>query len=103
MRQNTLKRFVLVCRASRQCLNSSEMLHLVLEQTSPSTVWFRDEPNESWWACNTQGWQGWGVVVGAQGMAMRGSRQRLDELNHTKMRGIPRPWRYGTAWLNEGL
>jgi hypothetical protein len=26
---------------------------MVSEQTSPSTVWFGDEPDESWWACNT--------------------------------------------------
>ena len=26
---------------------------MVSEQTSPSTVWFGDEPSGSWWACNT--------------------------------------------------
>ena len=26
---------------------------MVSEQTSPSTVWFGDEPGGSWWTCNT--------------------------------------------------
>jgi len=33
------------------------MLQMVSEQTSPSTVWFGDEPSGSWRACNTHGWQ----------------------------------------------
>jgi len=33
------------------------MLQMVSEQTSPSTVWFVDEPSGSWWACNTHGWR----------------------------------------------
>ena len=48
-----LKRLVLVCGVSRQSCKQSGMLHLVSEQTSPSTVWFGDEPGGSWWACNT--------------------------------------------------
>jgi len=68
-----LKRLVLVCRVSRQCLKSSEMLQMVSEQTSPSTTWFKDEPNGSWWACNTQGRRVRGVVADAQGMTISGS------------------------------
>jgi len=49
------------------------MLQVVSEQTSPSTVWFGDEPSGSWWACNTQGRWRMGVVAGAQGMTMSGS------------------------------
>ena len=30
---------------------------MVSEKTSPSTVWFGDEPNGSWWACITKGWR----------------------------------------------
>ena len=43
------------------------------------------------------------MVVGAQDMTMSGSRQLLKEPNHTGMRGILRPCKYGTAWLKEGL
>lgn len=38
-----------------QYLNSSRMLQLVSEQTSHSTMWFEDEPSESWWVCNARG------------------------------------------------
>nr|ABN08210.1 hypothetical protein MtrDRAFT_AC155885g2v2 [Medicago truncatula] len=52
---------------------------------------------------NTQDRRGWGVVAGAQGTTMSGSRQLLEESNHAGMRGILRPCRYGTTWLKEGL
>jgi len=52
---------------------------------------------------NTQGWRGWGVVAGAQGTTMSGYWQLLDELNHTGMRGIVRPCKYGTTCLKEDL
>ena len=29
---------------------------VVSEQTSPSTMWFEDEPSGSWWACNASAW-----------------------------------------------
>jgi len=44
-----------------------------------------------------------GVVAGAQGTTMSGSQQFIDELSRTGMRRIPRPCRYETAWLKEGL
>ena len=44
-----------------------------------------------------------GVIAGAQGTTMSGSRQFLEEPNHIEMRGILRPCRYGTTWLKEGL
>ena len=28
---------------------------MVSEPTSPSTVWFEDEPDGSWWACDIPG------------------------------------------------
>ncbi|AES98206.1 hypothetical protein MTR_5g065700 [Medicago truncatula] len=45
----------------------------------------------------------WGVVAGAQGTPMCGSRQLLEEPNHIGMRGILGPCRYGATWLKEGL
>jgi len=44
-----------------------------------------------------------GVVAGAQGTTMSGSRQLLEKPNHIGMRGILRLCRYGTTWLKEGL
>ncbi|KEH26282.1 hypothetical protein MTR_6g049250 [Medicago truncatula] len=82
---------------------SSELLQVVSESTSPSAVWFGDEQSRSWWAYNTQGYRGREVFAGAQGTIISGFRQLLDEPNHTGMRGIPRPCKYGTAWLKEGL
>jgi len=95
MRTKHAERLVLVCRVSQKCLKSSRILQMVSEQTSPSMMWFGDEPSRSCWACNTQGRQWQGVVVGAQGMTMSGSRQLLDEPNHIGMREILRPCRYG--------
>ena len=44
-----------------------------------------------------------GVVAGAQGTTMSGSRQFLEEPNHIGMRGILRLCRYETTWLKEDL
>ncbi|AES65301.2 hypothetical protein MTR_2g037820 [Medicago truncatula] len=44
-----------------------------------------------------------GVVAGAQGTTMSSSQQFINEPNQIGMRGIPRPCRYGTAWLKEDL
>ena len=41
---------------------------------SPSTVWFGDEPGGSWWACNSPS-------------------------EHTRMRGIQRPYNCEIIWL----
>jgi len=49
------------------------------------------------------GGEGKGVVAGAQGTTMSGSLQLLEEPNHTGMRRILRPCRYGTTWLKECL
>jgi len=40
-----------------------------------------------------------GVVAGAQGTTMNGSRQLLDEPNHIGMRSIQRLCKYGIARL----
>jgi len=85
--QNTLERLVLVCGISRQYLKSSGILPVVSKQVSSNTMWFGDEPSGSWWACNTRGWRGRGVVVGAQCMIMSGSWQLLGKPNHIRMRG----------------
>jgi len=44
-----------------------------------------------------------GMVAGAQGTTMSGSKQFLEEPNHIGMRGILRLCRYGTTWLKEDL
>jgi len=44
-----------------------------------------------------------GVVAGAQGTTMSGSRQFLEEPNYIGMRGILRSYMYGTTWLKEDL
>jgi len=68
-----------------------------------STVWFRDEPSGSCGHVTPKADESRGVVAGAQGTIMSGSQHFIDKLNHTEMRGIPRPCRYVTAWLKEGL
>src|ERR1044072_5430650 len=49
------------CEASCQV----GMLQMVSETTSPITVCFGDEPSGSWWACDTRGRRGRGVIAGA--------------------------------------
>jgi hypothetical protein len=44
-----------------------------------------------------------GVIAGAQGTTMSGSRQLIEEPNHIRMGGILRPCRCGTTRLKEGL
>ena len=41
------------------------MLQMVSEPTSSSTVCFGDEPSGSWWAFDTRGRRGRGVIAGA--------------------------------------
>ncbi|KEH34207.1 hypothetical protein MTR_3g463030 [Medicago truncatula] len=47
--------------------------------------------------------EGKGVIAGAQGTTMSGSRHLIEEPNHIGRRGILRSCRYGTTWLKEGL
>ena len=68
-----------------------------------STVWFRDEPSGSCGHVTPKADESRGVVAGAQGTTVSGSRQLLEEPNYTGMRGILRPCRYVTTWLKEGL
>src|SRR3954463_12329573 len=68
-------------------------------QTSPSTMWFEDEPCGSWWACNTRGRRKRGVV------APHGTTKAEEGKvgRHIGMRGILRLCREETAWLKEIL
>ena len=63
-------------------------LQVVSEQISPGTMWFGDEPNRSWCACNAQDWRGPGVIIGAQGMTMSDSWHLLSKPNHIGMRDL---------------
>ena len=101
--QNMQKRLVFVWGVSRQFLKLYGMLQVVIERTSANTIWFRNKPSGSWWACNSQGWRGWEVIAGAQGMPMSGSWKLLNNWIHIRMRGILRLCRYETAWCKDEL
>ena len=61
----------------REASRQVGMLQMVSEPTSPSTVWFGDEPSGSWWACDTRGRRGRGVIAGAVRHGQGASPSRL--------------------------
>src|ERR1044072_3313179 len=83
------------------------MLQMVSERTSPSTVWFGDEPSGRWWACDPgptrAGSDGRCTEARTRNGSWQASRWRDTRLNRyrTRTRGNPRLYRYGTIQLRK--